>query len=166
MEKETKIPVSVLVFHNVYGAPCDYSDNKGQVIPSLIRKAILYPDELFVVWGSGSQGRAFVHVDDIVDALVATISKGLGRGVIQIGPDVCTPIREVAETIVDISGKTIEIHYDTSKPEGDRGRCADYSKARKILGWEPQVELMDGLTRQYDWVKSRIQEDQEHGGSV
>lgn len=152
IEEETDIPVSVLVLHNVYGAPCDYSDERGQVIPSIIRKAVRYPDEDFKIWGSGSQGRAFVHVDDVVDALVDTLNCGLGKGVIQIGPSVCTSIREIAELIVDISGKSIEIQYDVTKPEGDRGRCADYTKAEKILGWQPRTELKDGLRELYSWV--------------
>ncbi|MDX1548668.1 MAG: NAD-dependent epimerase/dehydratase family protein, partial [Rhodothermales bacterium] len=71
MGQETDVPVCVPLLHNVYGTPADYSPETGQVIPSLVRKAIRYPDEPFVVWGSGAQGRAFVHVDDVVDALVA-----------------------------------------------------------------------------------------------
>ena len=156
MEKEAGIPVSVLVLHNVYGAPCDFSPERSQVIPSLIRKAARYPKEDFVVWGSGAQGRAFVHVEDVVDALVATKEKGLGQGVIQIGPDVCTSIKEIAEIIVEISGKSIDIRFDTTKPEGDRGRCADYTKAKEILGWEPKVQLRDGLAGLYEWVQSRL----------
>ena len=156
MEQEAGIPVSIPVLHNVYGAPCDYEDGRGQVIPSLIRKAIRYPDEPFIVWGSGSQGRAFIHVDDVVDGLVAAMQKGLGEGVIQLGPDVCISIKEIAETVVDISGKDIEIQYDTSKPEGDRGRCADYSKARRVLGWEPRVNLKDGLSQLYGWIETQI----------
>jgi len=69
MEKETGIPVSVLSLHNVYGTPCEYGAKTSQVIPALIRKAVEYPAEPFVVWGSGTQGRAFVHVDDVVTAL-------------------------------------------------------------------------------------------------
>jgi len=67
MEKELGIPVSIPVLHNVYGSPCDYEDGRGQVIPSLIRKVVNYPDEPFIVWGSGNQGRAFIHVDDVVN---------------------------------------------------------------------------------------------------
>lgn len=156
MEKETGTPTSVLIVHNVYGTPCDYSESTGQVIPSLARKAIRYPDEQFVVWGGGSQGRAFVYVDDVVEALVLAMDKGLGRKPIQIGPDVCTPISEVAEAIVDISGKDIEINYDESKPEGDKGRKADYGRARRLLGWEPRVEIKDGLERLYRWIEREI----------
>lgn len=159
LENETDIPVSVLVLHNVYGAPCDFSDERGQVIPSLVRKAVRYPEEPFNIWGSGAQGRAFVHVNDVVDALVTTLDRGLGKGVIQIGPDVCTSIREVAEQVVAISGKSIDIHYDTTKPEGDRGRCADYSLARELLGWQPRTTLRDGLRDLYAWVDEAVSRD-------
>ena len=156
MEKETGIPVCVLVFHNVYGPPCDLGP-RSQVIPSLLRKAARYPVEPFVVWGSGAQGRAFVYIDDIVEALMAGLERGWGHGPIQIGPGCCTTIREIAETAVRISGKDIPIAFDTSKPEGDRGRCADYSKAARLLGWEPKVSLEDGLRRTYAWVARKLQ---------
>lgn len=156
MADETDTPVAILSLHNVYGAPTDFDEGRGQVIPSLVRKAISYPDEPFIVWGSGEQGRAFVHVDDVVNAIMLAMEKGYGHGVIQIGPDICISIREIAETIVDISGKKIDIQYDTSKPEGDRGRCADYRKARNLLGWEPQVSLQDGLEKLYSWIEQRI----------
>jgi nucleoside-diphosphate-sugar epimerase len=156
LAEEFGIPVSVLSLHNVYGAPCDFSPKSSQVIPALVRKAIEFPDQPFVVWGSGAQGRAFVHVNDVVDALVSTLESGFGKGVIQIGPDVCISIREIAETLVEISGKDITINYDRSKPEGDRGRCADYSKARRILGWEPRTSLRDGLEETYRWIEAKL----------
>lgn len=155
LEKETGIPCCTLQFHNVYGAPCDYGA-RSQVIPALIRKALNYPDEDFVVWGSGNQGRAFVHVDDVVEALVLALEKGWGHGWIQIGPSECTSIREIALTIAEISGKQIRPFFDTNKPEGDKARSADYSKAKDILGWEPKVSLRDGLRQQYDWVKTQM----------
>jgi len=156
MEQETGIPVSVLTLHNVYGTPCDFGIEKSQVIPSLVRKSIEYPKTDFVVWGSGEQGRAFIHVDDVVDALILTLEKGLGKGLIQIGPDFCTPIKAIAEMINEVSGKNMEIIYDTTKPEGDRGRCANYSKAKQVLGWEPRIDLKKGLSDLYRWIESRM----------
>ena len=156
LEKETGIPCCTLQFHNVYGSPCDYGEC-SQVIPALIRKAVNYPDEPFNVWGSGEQGRAFIHVSDIVEALCMALEKGWGHGWIQIGPSECTSIKTVAEEIIKISGKDIKPFYDTTKPEGDKARCADYSKAKAILGWEPKVRLEDGLREQYEWVKNQIE---------
>jgi nucleoside-diphosphate-sugar epimerase len=155
LEQETGIPACTLMFHNVYGSPCDFGP-RSQVIPALIRKAVNYPDEPFNVWGSGEQGRAFIHVDDVVNALALALEKGWGQGVIQIGPNVCTSIKKVAEMIVKASEKNIDIFYDTSKPEGDKARSADYSKAKKILGWEPQVDLEEGIRKQYAWIQQQI----------
>lgn len=155
IEKETGIPCCTLQFHNVYGSPCDFGA-RSQVIPALIRKAINYPEEEFNVWGSGKQGRAFIHVDDVVSALMLALEKGWGHGWIQVGPSVCTSIAEIAETVIRISGKEITPFYDTSKPEGDKARSANYSKAREILGWEPKVSLEDGLRQQYEWIRQRL----------
>ena len=156
LEKETGIPCCTLQFHNVYGSPCDYGE-RSQVIPALIRKAVNYPNEPFNVWGSGQQGRAFIHVNDVVEALCLALEKGWGHGWIQIGPSVCTSIKEIAETVVKISGKDIDIYYDTTKPEGDKARSADFSKAKDVLGWEPKVKLEDGLREQYEWIKAQIE---------
>lgn len=156
LEKETGIPCCTLMFHNVYGSPCDFGE-RSQVIPALIRKAVNYPEEPFNVWGSGLQGRAFIHVDDVVNALCLTLEKGWGHDYIQIGPSVCTSIKEIAETVVKISGKNIDIFYDITKPEGDKARSADFSKAERVLGWRPVVSLEDGLKQQYEWIKNRIQ---------
>ena len=159
MEKDFGIPTLTLMFHNVYGSPCDYSVARSQVIPSLIRKAINYPKEDFLVWGSGKQGRAFIHINDIVDALVLGLEKGLGNGYIQIGPDVSTTIAEIAKSIVKISGKDINIVFDTTKPEGDKARAADFSKATRVLGWKPRISLEEGLKETYQWIEARIKEE-------
>lgn len=153
--KETDVKTCSILFHNVYGSPSDCGV-RSQVIPALIRKAIEYPAEPFVVWGSGEQGRAFLHVEDAAEALLLGMRKGLGHGIIQVGPEACTSIREIAENIVAISGKQIEIQYDTTKPEGDRGRCANAAKAREILGWSPRVSLEEGLRELYAWIELEL----------
>lgn len=155
LEKEVGIPCCTLMFHNVYGTPTDLGE-RSQVIPALIRKAINYPEEPFNIWGSGEQGRAFIYVDDIVDALISALDKGWGHGHIQIGPGFCTSIREVAEKIIEISGKDIQPFYDISRPEGDKARCADFSKAKEILDWEPTVSLERGLRECYRWAEEQI----------
>ena len=155
LEEETGIPCCTLMFHNVYGTPTDFGV-RSQVIPALIRKAVNYPKEEFIVWGSGEQGRAFIHVNDIVNALVLALEKGWGHGWIQIGPSYCTSIKEIAYKVAEISGKEIEPYFDTTKPEGDKARCADYSKAKEILGWEPTISLDEGLRESYEWIEKQI----------
>lgn len=156
LEKETGIPVCLPMLHNVYGTPCDFGRERSQVLPAIVRRAIEWPTAPFTVWGTGRQGRAFVHVEDVVEGLVAAMGPGLGHGAIQIGPDRCTTIREAAETVVRISGKPIPIVYDPTKPEGDLGRCADYAKAREVLGWAPKVDFEEGMRRLYAWMEPRL----------
>lgn len=158
LEKETGIPCCTLILHNAYGTPTDYG-YRSQVIPALIRKAVNFPDEEYVVMGNGEQERAFIHVDDITNAMVLALEKGWGKGCIQIGPSYCTGIKEVVETIIRISGKNIIPRFDTSKPEGNKARCADYRKAREVLGWEPKVSLEEGLGQCYEWIEKSIMKD-------
>ena len=154
-EREGEIEAAVLRLHNVYGPPCEISEAKSQVIPALCRKVIEGGD--LVVWGSGKQRRAFVYVDDIVDALVASVPAGIGKGVIQLGPGQSHSIAEIAEAIVSISGREINITFDTSRPEGDFDRFADSSKAQEVLGWKPSTGLTEGLARTYAWVEKELE---------
>lgn len=153
---EGLMKVGLLRFHNVYGPHCEMSPERSQVIPSLIRKALRHPEEPYIVWGSGRQRRAFVYVSDVVDALLRVAGPGLGQGVIQIGPDYSTSIRELAQEIAAISGKDIEITFDPTRREGDGDRAADRSKALRVLGWEPRVSLAEGLRKTYEWCSGAI----------
>lgn len=155
LDTQTGVPSVVLVLHNVYGTPCEFAGEKAQAIPAIIYRALTTNDGKLVVWGSGQQGRAFIHVDDVVEALLQALDKGHGDGPIQIGPNVCTSIATIAQTVVDLTERGLELEFDRTKPEGDRGRCADHSKATEILGWKPKVDLGDGLKSMIDWIKSR-----------
>ena len=124
---------------------------KSQVIPALCRKAILYPKEPFIVWGSGNQRRSFVYIDDIIDALVDLRARGMNNGVIQIGTDHSDSIANIAKKIMGISGKDINIQFDLDKPEGDVDRAADCSKAKQILDWSPKVSIDKGLEKTFEW---------------
>ncbi len=154
--KTNRMNVGLLRLHNVYGPGASFECSRSQVIPALIYKAINYPHEDFIVWGNGNQYRDFVYIEDIVNALVLVAQCGMNRGPIQIGSEKATSIREVAETIVRISGKPIEIIFDVEKPEGDHGRIAICDKAREILGWHARIDLETGLRHTYDWIYKQV----------
>lgn len=149
------IDSNVLILHNVYGSPCDFSSNRAQAIPALAFRALQASEgnKKLTVWGDGEQGRAFIHVDDVVNALVRTLDAPTNVGPIQIGPSECTSIKSIAENLIEIIDKDIEIEFDLTKPIGDKGRCADFSKANKILGWAPRVSIQDGLVNLVNWIK-------------
>lgn len=154
--EESQINGSILRLHNVYGFPTEFRGDKAQVIPSLARKVAAFPTEDLTVWGSGNQRRSFIHVRDVVSALVATMDLGINQGPIQIGPSESTSIREIAETLVEISGKQITPIFDETKPEGDGDRVADTSKAQTLLGWEQKVPLATGLEETYEWIEAEV----------
>jgi nucleoside-diphosphate-sugar epimerase len=126
-------------------------------IPDLIRKAIQYPVEEFVVWGDGRQSRDFLYVSDCVDALLE-LEKNAGYPplVLNVGSGKATTVASIAENIVKISGKNMPIVYDTDRPVGPFSRTADISRTKARLGWEPRVDFYEGLTRTYRWVESRL----------
>ena len=159
LQNDSHILCCNLIFHNVYGSPCDIGE-RSQVIPSLIKRTINCSDNGEIeVWGSGNQGRAFLHVNDVVKSITLAMKKGYNKGCIQIGPDKCNTIKEIAENIVKISKKKIKIkiNYDISKPEGDFGRCADFTKANEILWWYPTVDIENGLKNTYDYINHEIE---------
>jgi GDP-D-mannose 3', 5'-epimerase len=151
--KGTRTKLTVLDLHNVYGWPCIYNDSTSQVIPALILKAIQSADHKLTVWGNGEQGRAFVHVKDVVRAALKALNYSGNVQSIMIGPNHCTSIGEVAELIRCHPKISIdEIVYDTSKPVGDIGRFANAEKAKTELGWTPQVEFKEGLYELIDCI--------------
>ena len=152
--KDIRTRLTVLDLHNVYGCPCVYDDTTAQVIPSLIFKALKSGDGKLSVWGDGTQGRGFLHVTDVVDAVRSALDYAGSEQVLMIGPDRCTTVAEVAELIqghpmVNVS----EIVFDTSRPTGDRGRFADAALAKRELNWTPKVDFKRGLYDLIEWIR-------------
>jgi len=125
-------------------------DDSARAVAMLCRKVVEYPTKPFVVWGSGDQTRDYLYVSDCIDALLLLEEHG---GTVNVGSGRATRIGELAEKIVEISGKHVRIQYDASKPTGLIGRTADISKL-KALGWKQRVSLEEGLKKMYGWVQS------------
>jgi len=159
--KSGQLNTAILRLHNVYGPNSDLSPDRSQVIPATIRKAINYPNERFIIWGSGKQSRAFIYVSDAVDALLLAVEKGINKGPIQIGTDKKTTIEDLANTVIDISEKQIYKEHDLTKPEGDFGRAADCTRAEKILGWKPKVSMEEGIRKTYEWAYNYLKTQNE-----
>lgn len=150
------IGIGIARIFNVYGENEPFGE-KAHVIADLICKAILYPQEEFIVRGSGQQSRDFLYVSDCVDALLELEKRASSPPVItNIGSGEPVSIRAIAEKAVELSGKDIEIVYDPTKPVGPLSRTADISKARALLNWQPTVSLDEGLRRTYLWLQGKL----------
>jgi GDP-D-mannose 3',5'-epimerase len=150
------IDIGIARIFTAYG-PCEPLDETAHAVPALIRKAIWYPKEDFIVWGTGEQTRSFMYVSDCVEALLRLEERASNPPlIVNVGSDEPVSIGELAEMIVEISGKDIEIKYDPSKPVGPLSRTAEIKKAREALGWSPKVSLEDGLRETYAWAEKKL----------
>jgi nucleoside-diphosphate-sugar epimerase len=141
---------------NAYGEKENLDPRWSHVIPSLIRKAILYPKEGFTLFGDGNQERAFLYIEDCVEGLLLNMEKVTNAEPVNLGSDELISIGQLAKKIVDISGKDIEIEYDLSGPRGTNKYSADTTRMEQVLGWKPKTSLKKGLERTYKWAPRRV----------
>lgn len=136
---------------NLYGPNDNYDLNKSHVLPALIRKAHeakMRGDTQLVVWGSGTPMREFLYVDDMADACVYLMEKGIAAGLFNIGTGADVTIRELAEIVMDVIGFNGEIVFDRSKPDGTPRKLLNVDRINE-LGWKAKTSLRDGISKAY-----------------
>ena len=138
---------------NLYGPRDNFDLESSHVIPALIRKMLDSKDEV-VLWGDGSPTREFLYVDDCVSGLVLAAERYEGAEPVNLGTGVETPIRELAETIADVTGFEGEIVWDTSMPNGQPRRSLEASRAEELFGFRAETPLRQGLERTVAWYRS------------
>jgi GDP-L-fucose synthase len=138
---------------NLYGPRDNFDLESSHVIPALIRK-MLDADGSVTLWGDGSPTREFLYVDDCARALHLAADRYDGPAPVNLGTGVETSIRELAETIADLTGFAGEIVWDTSMPNGQPRRKLDASRARELFGFEAETSLRDGLEKTIAWYRS------------
>jgi len=102
------------------------------------------------VWGTGTPRREFLHVDDLADALVFLMKNYSDRQQVNVGWGRELTIAELVAMIADIVGYEGKVRYNTDYPDGTPRKLLDIAKIKKI-GWEPKIDLRDGLTHAYNW---------------
>jgi GDP-L-fucose synthase len=137
---------------NLYGPRDVFHETNAHVIPDLIRK-MLAGDEKVVLWGDGSPTREFLYVEDAAEAFALAAERYDGAEPVNLGTGAEISIRELAETIAELTGFEGEIEWDTSMPNGQPRRALDASKARELFGFTAATELRDGLARTIAWYR-------------
>ncbi len=149
-----------LVPANLYGPRDNFDLESSHVIPALIRKMVEGKGEV-VLWGDGSPTREFLYVEDCADGLVRAAELYDGPEPVNLGTGVETSIRELAETIADLTGFAGEVRWDTSMPNGQPRRSLDASRAAELFGFRAETPLRAGLERTIDWYReSRLRQEQ------
>ncbi|MFF3094702.1 GDP-L-fucose synthase family protein [Streptomyces cyaneofuscatus] len=138
---------------NLYGPGDNFDLETSHVLPALIRRfheAQRDGAPEVTLWGSGSPRREFLHVDDLAAACVRLLETYDDDAPVNIGCGEDLTIRELAETIAEVTGYQGRIGWDTSKPDGTPRKLLDVSRLTS-LGFKPQIPLRDGIARTYAW---------------
>lgn len=145
------MPAVCLRFFNVYGAPMEQNEYSG-VVPIFLER--LQRGLPLLIYGDGQQVRDFVHVRDVVQAVMRAAATAPPGSVFNIGSGSPTTVVELAHAIGRVTGQTPVIEFCDARPGEVRQSLADISRARTELGFEPRYTLDDGLAQLWDTVRS------------
>jgi GDP-L-fucose synthase len=139
---------------NLYGPGDNFDLETSHVVPALVRKMLAGTPEV-VLWGDGSPTREFLYVEDAADAFALAADRYSGAEPLNVGTGVEISIRELAETIADLTGFEGEIVWDESMPNGQPRRRLDTERAAELLGFRARTSLRDGLEKTIAWYREQ-----------
>ena len=139
---------------NTYGPRMQIND--GRVVPNFMKQALVGED--LSIYGDGSQTRSFCYVSDEIEGFLR-LSKAEEHLPVNIGNPSEFTILECARLVLKITGSTSRIRYEPLPQDDPKQRRPDITKARKLLGWEPKIDLETGLRRSLKYFKKAVAED-------
>jgi UDP-glucuronate decarboxylase len=142
--RQHNVPIKVVRIFNTYGPNMNSGD--GRVVSNFIVSALR--GENITIYGDGNQTRSFCYVTDLLEGLTRTMATSPDvTGPINLGNPVEFTIAELAELVVQLTGTRSRIVHTDLPADDPRQRRPDISRARELLGWEPQIQLREGLER-------------------
>ena len=140
--RQQGVDTAIVRIFNTFGGRMRPHD--GRAIPTFLRQAL--QDRPLTVFGDGSQTRSFCYVEDEIRGLIALAESGYHMPVNIGNPDEYT-LLELAKTVIEVTGSKSEIVFEALPVDDPQVRQPDITLAREILGWEPQIDLREGLRR-------------------
>jgi GDP-L-fucose synthase len=143
---------------NLYGPGDNFNPESSHVIPALIKKfteAEQNGDRFVEVWGTGAASREFLYVDDAARGLILAAERYNKPDPVNLGSGMEISIRDLVALISDLTGYGGEIHWDTTKPDGQPRRCLDVSRAKEEFGFEATMPFREGLKRTVAWYRDQ-----------
>jgi UDP-glucuronate decarboxylase len=143
------VEIRIVRIFNTYGPRMDPND--GRVVSNFIMQALR--GESLTVYGEGQQTRSFCYVDDLVEGLIRMMDQDNDIGPVNIGNPVENTMIELAQAVLDVTGSKSQIGRAPLPQDDPKQRCPDISKAKRVLNWEPKVDLRTGLSRAVDYYR-------------
>ncbi len=137
---------------NTYGPRMAFND--GRVVSNFIMQAI--SDRPITIYGSGEQSRSFCYVSDLVEGIFRASIAEVFESPMNLGNPNEATMLELAEAIMAVSGKKLELVKKPLPSDDPRRRCPDISRAKRVIGFSPQVPLTEGLKHTYDNFAERL----------
>jgi dTDP-glucose 4,6-dehydratase len=143
--RQQGVDTSIVRIFNTYGARMRPHD--GRAIPTFLRQALA--DEPITMFGDGNQTRSFCYSDDRIRGIIALAESG-EHAPVNIGNPGEFTLNELAQAVIEVTGSSSEIVFQPLPKDDPKQRRPDITRAKEILGWEPEVDLTEGLRRTID----------------
>jgi len=143
--RQQGLDTAIIRIFNTYGPRMRPHD--GRAIPTFLRQAL--QDRPITVFGDGSQTRSFCYVDDLIRGMIALAESGYHNPVNIGNPNEFT-LLQLAEAVIEVTGSKSQIVYEALPTDDPQVRQPDISLAKEVLGWSPEIQLMEGLERTID----------------
>jgi len=153
--RQHRLPIKVARIFNTYGP--GMHPNDGRVVSNFIIQALRNED--ITIYGTGNQTRSFCYVSDLVDGLMRLMqTHDEVTGPVNLGNPVEFTIRQLAETVISLTGSSSKIAYRPLPEDDPRQRCPDIGLAQNLLGWAPRVQLRDGLMKTVEYFERLLRQ--------
>ncbi len=148
--------IKIARFHNIFGPEGSWNDGREKVPAAMCRKiAQAEHGGSIEMWGDGKQTRSFLFIEECLEGVRRLMDDGKFYGPVNIGSEEMVSINQLAEIIMEISGKNLSINHIPG-PTGVRGRNSDNKLIAEKLGWEPNFPLKKGLEKTYKWIEEQV----------
>ena len=153
--RQHRLPIKVARIFNTYGP--GMHPNDGRVVSNFIIQALRNED--ITIYGTGNQTRSFCYVSDLVDGLMRLMqTHDEVTGPVNLGNPVEFTIRQLAETVISLTGSSSKIAYRPLPEDDPSQRCPDIGVAQNLLGWVPRVQLRDGLMKTVEYFERLLRQ--------
>ena len=154
--EECGLDVRIIRFHNIYGPLGTYDGGREKAPAAICRKVAVAPDGGSIeVWGDGEQTRSFCYISDCVEGLRRIMESGYTKP-INLGTEELITVNGLVDAVCSAAGKTLARQHDLTKPQGVRGRNSDNTILAEIIGWQPEIQVSEGIKYTYDWIADQI----------